>query len=305
MKPHLFAAFALSSALFTIALDTTLVAHAMPIDEVTNSRNPKAKEEPDRRPLSDEDILNPKKLRFDVKVPFLDSFDQSQKGYVFISKRSIVGSPDKERGGVFGEVGSELYQQHCLFICPNQTTDIDATYVYVFEIKSECKIGTRAIGWTELQREWQGGIFTGSNVVVGQVHYTSQPNNIDHIFINGKRVNMRPAEAAQLPQTPYGTNYKYFPRNKVFGVETSTANSSDLSAGFITDLHYFPAQALVSALKANPSEIIIQFPSWQPSQQVISGDALEELKSLASNCEDEEERPAAKPLKRAPLSKKR
>jgi hypothetical protein len=258
---------------------------------------------PERRPLSDEDILNPKKLVFNVNVPFLDSFDGSQKGQVFISKRSIVGSPDPEDGGIFGEPGSQLYQSKCLLFCPPLTTDIDATYLYVFETKGECKIGARAIGWTEIQKKREGGFLTGRDVIVGRVQYTARASNINQIAINGKIISMNPKEYAQI-QGPYGTNYKYFPRNKSLGLITTTDNSSDLSAGFITDLHYFPAQPLINALKKSPDQVVIEFPNWQPSKQIISGAPLDELKALVSNCEDEDIKPT-RPVRKLPQSKKK
>ena len=257
-------------------------------DDLINEQTPQeSKRSPNRRPLSDEDVLNPKKLVFDVSVPYLDSFDKSPKGMVFISKRTILGSPDPKYG-VIGEKGSQKYQEACLLFCPPQTTDIDATYVYVFEVKGECIIGVRAIGWMEERKEYQGGWLTGGNVVTGRVRYTGQPTNIDKIAINGQVVGP-PSNRAQL-SGPYGTNYKYFPRNKEFGVFTSTASSSDLSAGFITDLHMFPADSLVRAVNAG-NDVTIEFSSWQPRTQVISGDSLLELRSLVSKCEVEEEKP--------------
>jgi len=291
--------------LIALIAGTTLlsapIGFALPMDD---SRRPTKTVDrgPERRPLSDEDILNPKKLVFNVNVPFLDSFDGSQKGQVFISKRSIVGSTDPEDGGIFGEPGSALYQSRCLLFCPPGTTDIDATYLYVFETKGECKIGARAIGWTEIKKKREGGFLTGRDVIVGRVQYTARPTNISQIGINGQIVSMNPKEYAQI-QGPYGTNYKYFPRNKNMGLITTTDNSSDLSAGFITDLHYFPAQPLINALKQSPDQIVIEFPNWQPSKQVIEGAPLEELKSLVSKCEDEDARPT-RPIRKPKPKKK-
>jgi len=297
-KKFLFAV--LTSALSFIVFLQPLPSRAGRDEALNEIAGEQSERSPERRPLSDEDVLNPKKLVFDVSVPYLDSFDKSPKGMVFISKRSVLGSSDP-RYGVIGEKDSPRYKELCLFFCPPKTTDIDATYVYVFEVKGECSIGVRAIGWMEEKKEQQGGWLTGQTVVTGRVQYTGQPVNIDKIAINGQVVGP-PTNRSQL-SGPYGTNYKYFPRNKEFGLLTSTANSSDLSAGFITDLHMFPAGKLVREVNSG-SDITIEFPSWRPKYMAISGDSLVELKSLISKCEVEEEKPVRRKKATAKYSKR-
>lgn len=227
--------------------------------------------------LSDEDILSPSKLIFDQTLEFVDSFDGSPRGKVFVTKRSIVGSPLPEYG-VIGEKGSSRYTQICQWFCPPKTTDIDATYLYVFEIKGECEIGVRAIGWTEQKKSYDG--LLGPEVVTGTVRYTAQPVNIDKLLINDVLIGP-PSNNSKLA-SPHGTNYKYFPRNKGVFSQT-TADSTDLSAGFITDIHYFSAAQLVSAANSGQA-LTIKFPSWKPSVMNISGKSLEELKMLTSKC---------------------
>ena len=225
--------------------------------------------------LSDEDILNPKKLAFDKVLPLVDSFDGAPVGQVFVSKRSVLGNP---KVGVIGEKGSSRYMQYCLLFCPNGTTEIDATYVYVIEKKGECTIGARGIGWADKTEEFQGGLFTGRKVETGRVRYTSTASNIDRIGINGTIVQP-PLNQSQLTG-PHGTNFKYFPRNKDFLGDQTTANE-----GYITDIHFFSANALVAAARST-QQIVIQLPNWQPSKHVISGKPFEELKSLLSKCEE-------------------
>ena len=225
--------------------------------------------------LSDEDILNPKKLAFDRVLPLVDSFDGAPVGQVFVSKRSILGNP---KVGVIGEKGSSRYMQHCLLFCPGGTTEIDATYIYVFEKKGECTIAARGIGWADKAEEFQGGLFTGRTVETGRVRYTSTASNIDKIGINGTLVQP-PLNQSQLTG-PHGTNYKYFPRNKNFLGDQTTADE-----GYITDIHYFNASTLVSAARSG-QQVVIQVPNWQPSKHVISGKPFEELKVLLAKCEE-------------------
>ena len=224
--------------------------------------------------LSDEDILNPKKLIFNRVVLFVDSFDQAPMGTIFISKRSILGNP---KIGVIGEKGSTGYSQHCLFFCPSGTTEIDASYVYVIEKKGECTLGIRGIGWAEKEEEFQGGIFTGRSVETGRVKHTSTSENIDYILVNGVKV-APPLNKGQLTG-PHGTNYKYFPRNRDFLGTQTTANE-----GYITDIHNFSAAKFVLAANSG-SQVVVDIPNWQPSRHTISGDALVELKKLTSQCD--------------------
>ena len=227
--------------------------------------------------LSDESILSPSKLIFDQALQFVDSFDGSLRGKVFVTKRSIVGSPDPDYG-VIGEKGSARYNKICQWFCPPKTTDIDAIYLYVFEIKGECEIGVRAIGWTEQKKSYDG--LLGPEIVTGTVRYTSQPVNIDKLFINDVLIGP-PSNNSKLTK-PHGTNYKYFPRNKGVFSQT-TADSTDLSAGFITDIHYFSAAQLVSIVNSG-QVLTINFPSWKPSVMIVSGKSLEELKLLTTKC---------------------
>ncbi|MFM2158471.1 MAG: hypothetical protein RLZZ124_945 [Cyanobacteriota bacterium] len=224
--------------------------------------------------LSDEAILDPKKLVFDRVVPFVDSFDGAPLGEVFISKRSILGNPEV---GVIGEKGSPNYMRHCLLFCPSGTSDIDATYVYVIQKKGECSLGVRGIGWAEKEEEWQGDIITGRSVETGRVGYTGVKANISFLMVNGARVSP-PVNQSQLTG-PHGTNYKYFPRKRNFLGDQTTANE-----GFITDIHYFPATQLVKAASSG-GDIVIDIPNWKPSRHVISGKALSDLKILTAKCD--------------------
>ena len=227
--------------------------------------------------MSDEDILNPSKLIYDQVLDFTDSFDGSLRGKIFVTKRSILGSPDKDYG-VIGEKGSKKHNQVCQFFCPPGTTEIDAVYLYVFEIKGECEIGVRSIGWTELKKSYDG--ILGPEIVTGIVRYTSQPVNIPNLSISGLVVGP-PSNLMKLTG-PHGTNYKYFPRNKGLFSQT-TADSTNLSAGFITDIHYFSATQLVKIVNSG-QELNINFPSWKPSVFNVLGDSLEKLKTLTAKC---------------------
>jgi len=267
--------------LASIPISNTGASHAIPSDP-RNRSTTREKSEPKRTPMSDEDVLNPKKLVFDIVVPYTDSFDGTERGKVFISKRAAVGSADRKYGGYFGEKGSRAYMSRCLLFCPPGTRELDATYLYVFEVKGECQIGARAIGWKERDEDYDGG-----NKIVTTISYRGTPENINKIAVNDQIVSMDPKVYNQL-EAPQGTNYKYFPRNKgmMLGLKTSTESSSDLSAGFITSLHYFPAKALVSAVSPYSESVVIEFPKWIPSKHVIEGDQLVELKSLLSKCDD-------------------
>lgn len=227
------------------------------------------------KPLSDEDILNPKKLVFDKSVIFVDSFDGAPLGQIFITKRSILGSPEV---GVIGEKGSENYTRHCLLFCPHGTTEIDASYVYLIEKKGECSLGVRGIGWAEKEEEFQGSILSGGMVETARVRHTSTRANINFIMVNGVKVGP-PSNQAQLSE-PHGTNYKYFPRNRSFLGSQTTANE-----GYITDIHMFPADKVVRAANAG-RDVVIDMPNWQPSRHVISGKPLEQLRLLTAKCED-------------------
>jgi len=246
--------------------------------------------------LTDEDILNPNKLIFDRVVPFVDSFDGARVGTVFVTKRAILAHPTK---GIFGE--------KCAGICPPGTDEIDASYVYVFQKKGECVIGVRGIGWGEKVEKRSNN---GDQVEVGRVRHQSNATNIASITINGVRVGP-PANKSQLGP-PNGTNYKYYPRRQnsfgksmgtVFGNAVSTFFSSLLgekrqgasqgniietysstNEGYITDIHYFPAQELVKVARQG-YELVIDMPAWLPSRHVISGNSLAELRQLAATCE--------------------
>ena len=63
-----------------------------------------------QKQLTDEDILNPKKLIFNKVVTFADSFDNAPVGTIFVSKRAILGNPEI---GVLGEEGSPRHKQAC------------------------------------------------------------------------------------------------------------------------------------------------------------------------------------------------
>lgn len=227
--------------------------------------------------LTDEDILSPAKLLFDQTVDFVDSFDGVIRGKVFVTKRSILGTPDPDYG-VIGEKGSARYNRICQWFCPPKTTDIDAVYLYVFELKGECEIGVRSIGWTEQKKSYDG--ILGPEVVTGEVRYTSDASNIKNLTING--VETGPPSNIEKLSPPHGTNYKYFPRNKGVFSQT-TADSTDLRAGYITDIHYFAASPLVAAVKSGQAVTVV-FPSWRPSVLNISGRSLDELKALIAQC---------------------
>lgn len=257
---------------------------AAPLDprDRTRSRT-QEKREPDRRPMSDMDIYNPKKLNLNLAVPFLDDFDKTEVGSIFVTKRAAVGSADRKNGGYFGEPGSASYQRHCLLFCPPGTKELDATYLYVFERDGECSVGVRAIGWKEREVDYDG-----SRKVITTISYNSTPTNIDQIAINDKVISMLPDAKSQLNK-PEGTNSKYFPRNKggFFGMQTTTEASADLSAGYITNIHYFPETELVEAASPLSQSVVVRFPrsTWLPSQIVIEGDQLEEMKTVISKCD--------------------
>lgn len=244
--------------------------------------------------LSDEDILNPKRLIFNRVMPFVDSFDGARVGTVFVTKRSILAHP---RHGFFGE--------SCRGFCPAGTDEIDASYVYIFQKKRECVIGVRGIGWGEkLERASSGGKF----VEIGRIRHQSKAANISSIAVNGIMIGP-PTNAAQLA-APNGTNSKYFPRrqnslgksmgalagNTVSGIFSSLLGGgknaspsgyetySSTNEGYITDIHYFPAKVLVKAT-ASGNDVTINVPSWLPGRIVISGEALTELRQLTASCD--------------------
>ena len=243
--------------------------------------------------MSDEDILNPNQLIFNRVVPFIDSFDGSKVGTVFVTKRAILGHPTK---GVFGE--------RCATFCPSGTNEIDASYVYVFQKKGECVIGVRGIGWgIKLERSSQGQQYE-----TGRIRYQSNAVNISSISVNGVFVGP-PTNQSQLA-TPNQTNYKYYPRRQhttdklmgsvlrvtgllsgLMGGGKASASSdynifSSTNEGYITDIHYFPALQLVKAAKQG-DELVIELPSWQPSRHFIDGQALAELRRLTATCEND------------------
>lgn len=218
--------------------------------------------------LSDEDILNPKRLIFNRSVPFTDSFDGSSVGQIFVSKRSILGHVEQ---GVLGEPGSPRHRQACLLFCPVGTKEIDATYLYFIEKKGECTIGARAIGWAEFDDRYSG---VGNYAGTFRVRYTSAPQNITFITVNGTR--LKPLPGQQIAG-PYGSNYKYFPRNRNFLGFAST------DGGFITDLIYFDGQILARAAAQGTLEIA--YPHWQPSRHLIQGEELQELQKLLARCQ--------------------
>lgn len=217
--------------------------------------------------LSDEDILNPKRLIFNRTVPFTDSFDGSPVGLIFISKRAILGHAEQ---GVIGEPGSPRHREACLLFCPSGTKEIDATYLYFIEKKGECTIGARAIGWAEFDDRYSGGSYAGT----ARVRYISTPRNIDFIAVNGARLEPLPG---QQITGPYGSNYKYFPRNRNF---LGFASTDD---GFITDLIYFDGDGLARA--AAQGSLEIAYPYWQPSRHLIQGKELQELQKLLARCQ--------------------
>lgn len=229
-----------------------------------------------QKQLTDEDILNPKKLIFNKVVTFADSFDNTPVGTIFVSKRAILGNPEV---GVLGEEGSPRHKQACLFFCPQGTTEIDATYVYVVQKKGECTIGVRAIGWTEVKEDFEGGLFTGRTVEKGRVRHTGQAINIKSIQVNDKTA-APPLNAKEI-SGPHGTNYRYFPRNKNWLGSQTTA-----SEGFITDIHYFSVGNLKRIAQQGDS-LTIRMPGWQPERHVISGPQLEELRKLTNACDSD------------------
>lgn len=256
-----------------------------PLDPRDRSRSrTQEKREPDRRPMSDQDIYNPKKLNLNVAVPFTDSFDNTEIGSIFVTKRAAVGSADRKRGGYFGEPGSARYKQRCLLFCPPGTKELDATYLYVIERDGECSVGVRAIGWKERDVEYTDS----GRKIITTIAYNSTPTNIQQIGINDTVVSMTPEDKQQLKE-PEGTNSQYFPRNKggLFGMQTTTETSADLSAGYITNIHYFPAAALVDAASPLSESVVISFPrsTWLPSKIVVDGDQLKEMKTVISKCD--------------------
>jgi hypothetical protein len=252
------------STMIRSSTGTTLILMLM-TGLVVLAKAPGAKAGP--KSLSDEDILNPKKLIFNRTVPLTDSFDGSPVGMVFISKRVILGNP---KNGVIGEPGSPSYREACLLFCPTGTSEIDATYVYVLEKKGECTIGIRAIGWGEFNDQYQNYRYTGTQ----RVRFTSSPKNINFIRVNGIELSPLPG---QKIEPPHGSNYKYFPRNKTFLGQATTDD------GFITDVIYFDGQPLVQAAASGTLEI--SYPYWQPSRHLIQGRELGELQKLLSRCQ--------------------
>lgn len=250
-------------------------------DHVDPRETKSRKREPKRTPMSDKDILDPKKLNLNVAVPYLDSFDDAPKGKIFVTKRAAVGSANRESGGYFGEKGSPAYKKACLFFCPPGTKELDATYLYVIEDDGACTLGARAIGWGETDTEYSDD---GRTKYTSNISYRSKPINIRQIAINGELINLATEEIG----APQGTNSKYFPRNKgMFGLFQSTQGSADLKAGYITDIHVFPADKLIEAARPLSKSVTIQFPqnSWLPTKHVIKGDQLTELKSVLNNCD--------------------
>lgn len=258
---------------------TTVEARGAKDPRKTNSK----KREPKRTPMSDKDILDPRKLNLNVAVPYLDSFDDAPKGQIFVTKRAAVGSADRERGGYFGEKGSQRYKTACMFFCPLGTKELDATYLYVIEEDGACTLGARAIGWGESDTEYSDD---GRTKYTTKISYRSKPTNIRQIAVNGEPISLA-TDFSQIGE-PQGTNSKYFPRNKdMFGLMQSTQTSADLKAGYITDIHVFPADKLIQAARPLSKSVTIQFPqnSWLPSKHVIEGDQLTELKTVLSNCD--------------------
>jgi hypothetical protein len=229
-----------------------------------------------QKQLTDEDILNPKKLVFNKVVTFADSFDNAPIGTIFVSKRAILGNPQV---GVLGEEGSPRHKQACLLFCPQGTTEIDATYVYIIQKKGECTIGVRAIGWTEVKEDFEGGLFTGRTVEKGRVRHTGEAINIKSIQVNSKPFSP-PLNVKEI-SGPHGTNYRYFPRNKNWLGSQTTA-----SEGFITDIHFFASGNLKRTAQQGDS-LTIRMPGWQPEQHVISGPQLEELRKLTNECDSD------------------
>lgn len=232
-----------------------------------------------RKQLTDEDIINPKKLVLNRVVTYADSFDNTPIGTIYVSKRSILGNPQH---GVLGEEGSPRHKQACLLFCPRGTADIDATYVYVIQKKGECTIGVRAIGWSEVRKDLQRQGYSVGIAESGGVRYTGQAINIPKIMVNGKPSGP-PLNAKELSK-PHGTNYQYFPRNKdwLFALGEQTTASD----GFITDIHFFSAGNLKRTTQQGDS-LTIRMPGWQPEQHVISGPQLEELRKLTNECDSD------------------
>jgi hypothetical protein len=232
-----------------------------------------------RKQLTDEDIINPKKLVLNRVVTYADSFDKTPIGTIFVSKRSILGNPQL---GVLGEEGSPRHKQACMLFCPRGTADIDATYVYIIQKKGECTIGVRAIGWSEVKKDLQRQGNSVGIATSGGVRYTGKAINISKILINGKPSGA-PLNAKELSK-PHGTNYQYFPRNKdwLFALGEQTTASE----GFITDIHFFSASNL-QRIAQRGNSLTISMPGWQPEKHVISGPELEELRKLTSECDSD------------------
>ena len=276
---------------FTIVLSALLLGSAFienPV-EARGAKDPRKtsskKREPKRTPMSDKDILDPRKLNLNVAVPYLDSFDDSPKGQIFVTKRAAVGSADRELGGYYGEKGSPAYKRACMFFCPPGTKELDATYLYVIEEDGACTLGVRGIGWGETDTQYSDD---GRRKYVTNISYRSKPTNIRQIAINGEAINLE-IDFSQIGP-PQGTNSKYFPRNKgMFGIMQTTQTSANLKAGYITDIHVFPAEKLIEAASPLSKKVVIQFPqnSWLPSKHVIEGDQLTEMKTVLSNCDED------------------
>jgi hypothetical protein len=250
-----------------------------------------------RESLSDEDILNPKKLIFNKVVPFIDSFDGSTVGTVFVSKRAMIGHP---KYGPLGESSAASF--------PLGADEIDASYVYLFQKKGECIIGVRGIGWGEKLEKY----VNGEKVEIGRVRHQSTKTNITQISINGVRVGP-PTNQAQL-NSPNGTNYKYYPQRQnsigksvgsivgnifsgvlarlLSGSTSSSSNNEALESysstneGYITDIHYFPASELVRRARLG-EDLVIEMPAWLPTRHLITGAPLTEIRKLANTCETE------------------
>ena len=171
-----------------------------------------------------------------------------------------------------------------MFFCPSGTKELDATYLYVIEEDGACTLGARAIGWGESDTEYSED---GRSKYTTKISYRSKATNIRQIAVNGEPINLATEDFSQIGE-PQGTNSKYFPRNKsMFGLFQSTQTSSDLKAGYITDIHVFSADKLIEAARPLSKSVTIQFPqnSWRPNKHVIKGDQLTELKSVLHNCD--------------------
>jgi hypothetical protein len=243
--------------------------------------------------LSDEDILDPNKLIFNRIVPLVDSFDGTQVGTVFVTKRSILGHPIQ---GICGETCTSY---------PHGTEESDASYLYVFQKKGECVIGVRGIGWGYKVDRY----VNGKAVEIGRLRHQSLGVNIKEIFVNGVRIGP-PTNLAKLGP-PNGTNSKYFPRmqkriarsvwtflnHAVCGLHSTIDNPkitspgncevySSTNEGYITDIHYFPARQLIKDSQQG-TELLVELPNWQPSRHLISGKVLEQLRKLTGTCESD------------------